>query len=102
MTVHNKLVRDKIPAIIVAKGGKAKTKVLSKDDYVASLQQKLQEEVNEFLADNNTEELADIIEVVHALAQTLDATPEDLEQVRQRKANERGGFSERIFLIETV
>ena len=90
MTVHNKLVRDKIPAIIVSKGQKAVTKTLSDADYVESLRQKLLEEVNEFLADNNTEELADILEVIHALGRTLEAEPADLEALRLQKADERG------------
>ena len=101
MTVHNKLVRDKIPAIIAAKGGMATTKVLSDGEYREGLRQKLQEEVNEFLADNNIEELADILEVIHALGRTLEAEPTDLEELRQQKALQRGSFNDRIFLVET-
>lgn len=100
--VYNKLVRDKIPEIIAAKGGVATTKTLLDDEYVASLRQKLQEEVDEFLADSTIEELADILEVVHALGRTLAVEPEEIEQVRQRKSVERGGFADRIYLVETT
>ncbi|MNC62741.1 hypothetical protein D3C75_1127950 [compost metagenome] len=46
------------------------------------------------------EELADILEVVHTLAQIQKILPEDLEKVRAKKARERGGFTDRTFLIE--
>ncbi|MNJ04845.1 hypothetical protein D3C73_1657970 [compost metagenome] len=48
------------------------------------------------------EELADILEVVHALAQLHKILPEDLEKVRAKKAEERGGFADRTFLIEVT
>lgn len=99
MTKHNKLVRDKIPAIIAAQGRKPITKTLSGEEYKICLEQKLQEEVAEYIQDKNSEELADILEVVYALAQDLGVTPQQLEQVRLQKALESGGFTRRQFLV---
>ncbi|MCA9334125.1 nucleoside triphosphate pyrophosphohydrolase, partial [Candidatus Saccharibacteria bacterium] len=64
--VYNKLVRDKIPEIIEADGKKAKTIILNNHDYVEELIKKLGEEYEEFKADRNIEELADIQEVLLA------------------------------------
>lgn len=99
MPQFNKLVRDNIPAIITATGQTPQTRILDDAQYAEALKQKLQEEVAEFLQDNNTEELADIMEVVYALAGTLGASPADLEAIRADKAQQRGSFADKVFLI---
>ena len=67
MKVYNKLVRDKIPDIIKAEGRTVKTRVLNDEEYRVELNKKLQEEVKEYLDDNNVEELADIVEVIYGI-----------------------------------
>ena len=96
---YDKLVRDKIPAIIEASGKKAVTRVLEDGEYRRYLEAKLDEEVAEFHRDKNPEELADILEVVFALAENIGCRWEQLMAVYQRKHDERGGFGERCFLI---
>jgi len=54
---HNKLVRDKIPDIIKNSGRKAKYHILSEAEYLAALDEKLLEEVNEYQADKSLEEM---------------------------------------------
>ena len=50
MKTYNKLVRDKIPEIIMNNGAKScKTRVLSNEEYLSSLNTKLQEEMKEYL-----------------------------------------------------
>ena len=101
MTVYNKLVRDRIPEIIAEREGQApKTRILTEKEYRVELAKKLNEEVAEYQATPNSEELADILEVVYALAAVHNLDPEALEQIRQEKATPRGGFSKKIFLIE--
>ena len=95
----SKLVRDKIPAIIEAKGKKAEIRILSGDEYTAALEQKLDEEAGEFHKDRNLEELADILEVVYALAEDLGHSKEELLETYEKKHQERGGFRDRVFLI---
>ena len=97
--VYNKLVRDKIPEIIEKQGQKPTIRILEEEEYIQALEQKLDEEVDEFHRDKNTEELADILEVVFALAKTLDCSVDELMQVYQKKHDARGGFEQRIFLI---
>jgi len=98
---YNKLVRDNIPAIIRERGEKPVTRTLDTDEYRQKLRQKLQEEVAEFGATGRTEELADVLEVVYALAAVEGISQAQLEEMRQRKLQERGGFSQRILLVET-
>ena len=98
MKIHNKLVRDKIPQIIEASGKISVTHVLAEKEYIAALETKLNEEVAEYQADKNLEEMADVLEVLQALCVARGFSLEELEAVRAKKAEERGGFVERIFL----
>ena len=95
MKVYNKLVRDKIPEIIEADG---KTKILSDEEYIAALETKLNEEVAEYQADKNLEEMADVLEVLQAICVARGYSLDELEAMRAKKAEERGGFSDKIFL----
>ena len=59
-----KLVRDRIPEIINESGRHCSVRVLDDAEYYIELKRKLVEEVDEFLAETNLEELADILEVI--------------------------------------
>lgn len=98
MKVYNKLVRDKIPEIIEADGKTCKTKILSDEEYIAALETKLNEEVAEYQADKNLEEMADVLEVLQAICVARGYSLDELETMRAKKAEERGGFSDKIFL----
>ena len=100
MKVYNKLVRDKIPQIIEADGQKAQLKILEDDAYLASLEEKLNEEVGEYHRDKNLEELADILEVVYALADEI-GSREELMAIFDKKHQARGGFEKRYYLVST-
>jgi len=78
----NKLVRDKIPLIIEASGRIAITRTLSDEEFLLELKKKLVEETQEFIESGTLEELADVVEVVMALASGLDADPQALEKAR--------------------
>ena len=98
MKVYNKLVRDKIPEIIKADGKECKTRILSKDEYIAALETKLNEEVAEYQEDKNLEEMADVLEVLQAICLARGYSLDELEAMRIKKAKERGGFKDKIFL----
>jgi len=100
MPIYNKLVRDKILEIIKDNGQKFTHKILDDKDYAKELANKLNEEVEEYKTDKNTDELADILEVIYALASLHNCTPEQLEEIREEKAKKRGGFHDKIFLIK--
>ena len=92
MKVFNKLVRDRIPQIIAGSGVVAEVRTLTDDEYRIFLEAKLDEEVGEYHRDPSLEELADILEVVYALAGAIGCTKEELLQKYQAKHDQRGGF----------
>lgn len=98
---YNKLVRDKIPEIIKDAGKEAITHIADNEEYWEKLKEKLQEEVNEFLAENNKEELADILEVIYAICDFKEIDKEELESLRKEKAEKRGAFRDKIILDES-
>lgn len=104
MPIYNKLVRDRIPQIIEAKGKEVSTKILTNEDYVKALKTKCLEEVDEYMKaktdEEAKEELADIIEVLNAIAKTHESSMEEIESIRLQKKQVRGGFQDRIFLID--
>lgn len=99
---YNKLVRDRIPEIIEAKGDKCEINILSDEEYLKMIDAKLDEELAEYHKDQNIEELADLLEVVHAAAIARGYTLEQLEAIRAKKAGERGGFEKKILLINVT
>lgn len=104
LPIYNKLVRDRIPEIIEKNGSTYDSKILDEIEYREELRKKLSEEIEEYLNATNDEEaieeLADILELIHALAVTHSSTIEEVEKVRVDKAEKRGGFEEKIYLIE--
>ena len=95
--MYNKLVRDRIPEVIEASGAHIRTRILNDDENLQSLIEKLAEEYEEFKEVVNIEELADLQEVILALADVV-ASREELEKVRADKAAKRGAFTKKIFL----
>ena len=98
--IYNKLVRDRIPEIIKSSDKSCTIEILSDDVFLRMLDAKLDEELAEYHKDQNIEELADLLEVIRAVAVAWGYTLEELEQVRAEKAAKRGGFEKRILLKE--
>ena len=99
---YNKLVRDLIPDIIEREGNECRTRILSDEEYLKMLDAKLDEELLEYHQDQNIEELADLLELIQAAAIARGYTLEELEAVRAEKAQKRGGFEKKIFLIDVT
>lgn len=97
---YNKLVRDLIPEIIAESGKKCSIEILNDEEYIKSIDAKLDEELAEYHKDQNIEELADLLEVIYAAARARGYSIEELERIRVSKAQERGGFDKRILLKE--
>jgi predicted house-cleaning noncanonical NTP pyrophosphatase (MazG superfamily) len=102
MIYYNKAIRDKIPEIIKKSGHDCNVKTLSDEEFLAEIELKLSEEVTEYQNDKNPEELADIIEVIYRIAQLRGISKEELEKIRVKKIEERGGFEDNLFLIDTT
>ncbi|MBU0661153.1 nucleoside triphosphate pyrophosphohydrolase [Patescibacteria group bacterium] len=95
-----KLVRDKIPQIIKDDNRTPITHIAGDDEYWVELRRKLKEEVDEFLADETEEELADVLEVLDAIYAYKAYTKAGVEKIQQEKRDKRGGFMEKIILDE--
>ena len=103
--VYNKLVRDKIPDIIIGKGETPVIRTLSQDEYKKELEKKLYEEYKEVIEATSAErieELADMLEVIRALAKLEDKSLDDVISVANNKKEKRGAFEEKIFLEKVI
>ena len=99
MKVYNKLVRDKIPEIIACDNGKTcVTRIMEDDEYLETLNIKIQEELKEYLESGEVEELADLEEVLRAILDVKGVSYEEFEKIRKAKVNKRGAFKKKIFL----
>jgi len=99
---YNKLVRDRIPDIIMQSGKRPAYSLLSDEDYLAKLDEKLNEELAEYQESKSMEELADLLEVIRAVAVARGSSIEEVEAIRQDKAAKRGGFEKKILLSEVI
>lgn len=102
MKIFHKLVRDRVPEIIVEKGQKPHTRILSERKFKESLGVKLREEVEEFqrakTAKDKKEELADILEVLDAIMRAYNFPSIEIQRIQKEKRAKRGGFEKRVFL----
>ena len=93
---YNKLVRDRIPEIIEAKGDKCEINILSDEEYLKMIDAKLDEELAEYHKDQNIEELADLLELIYAATVAHGYSIKELEETRKAKAEKRGSFNKKI------
>ena len=100
-TEYNKIVRDRIPEIIERGGSRALWREAGPEETVKGLEDKLTEELSEYLADHSLEELPDLLEVMHGIIYHRGASWEELEAIRLKKREERGGFERGIRLEAT-
>ncbi|SDZ12375.1 nucleoside triphosphate pyrophosphohydrolase [Tindallia californiensis] len=98
--LYNKLIRDEIPTIIEESHKKCVTKRVTGEELMQLLNKKLAEEVEEYLESNSIEELADILEVIHGIVHHRNIDFDELEKMRAKKRDERGGFLKGIKLIK--
>ena len=99
---YHKLVRDNIPAIIRHQGGTPVTRTLDSQEYARCLEEKLREEVEEFLAEPSLQELGDVLEVLEAMARLQGWPSEAVRQAKEDKARRSGAFRHRVFLEKAL
>lgn len=101
----NKLVRDNIPDIIKDNNEVALIRILDENEYRVELYKKLFEECGEVEKSKNSgevlEELADVLEIVKAIAELEGKELDDVVTVANQKRLKRGGFTKRILLEKT-
>ena len=94
-------VGDLLPPNVKNNGSKCEIRTLSNEEYLKELNRKLDEEIQEFKESEDIYEIADILEVLMALAQVHGYDWDDITTIRLNKREERGGFNDRIMLIST-
>lgn len=102
---YNKLVRDNIPNIIISNGENPITRELNLEEYKTELEKKLREECSEVIeatGKDRVEELADVLEIITALAKLENSSLEEVIEVAKEKSNARGAFDKRIFLEKVI
>jgi len=101
MKIYDKLVRDRIPEIIENSGNHCEIEVVNDEVALEYLYKKLQEEVDELVEDKNLEEIADVVEVLFAIAGKYGYSVEDILNRRNEKKTKSGGFDKNIILKKT-
>ncbi|HDR7689160.1 MULTISPECIES: nucleoside triphosphate pyrophosphohydrolase [Bacillus cereus group] len=106
MPTYNKLIRNKIPQIIKNNRKTPTTRILPQDEYIKEICKKTQEELTEYLEadtkEHKLEEPSNLLKLINPLAKHEGTTLEEINNIRKKKAKERGGFSDRVFLIKVT
>ena len=100
MIKYNKAIRDKIPEIIAESGKKYNLKQLDDESFLAEIEKKLIEEVNEYTESKDVEELADLLEVIYRISELKGVNSDELDKIRKDKAEKRGKFTNNVFLLD--
>jgi len=93
-----KLVRDKIPQIIIEDGRTPIYHVAEPEEYKRELFRKVIEELEEFREDPCLEEAADLFEAAHTLIEAHGLSFVDVAETGMVKSQIVGGFNRGIIL----
>lgn len=97
---YNKLVRDNIPHLIEESGRTLKSRIMNEEEYREALIDKIIEEIEEFRAKENEEEIADIYEALDCLINLKNYEPMHIDYLQLIKREARGSYKDRILLEE--
>ncbi|MGB6162290.1 MAG: putative PEP-binding protein [Pseudonocardiaceae bacterium] len=95
-TLRGKLVRDRIPEIILREGLVPIVETASPQDYDRYVHAKLEEELAEYLSSGDVAEVANLVEVCFAAAALHGVGPDELLAIARDKRQQRGGFDDRL------
>jgi predicted house-cleaning noncanonical NTP pyrophosphatase (MazG superfamily) len=99
-----KLIRDKMPEIVLAERGEVlETRIASDEEFLGLLKAKIIEEAQEVASAQTKQELAeelgDLLEVIKAIAQNENIVDE-MFNARDAKELKRGAFTKKIVLVK--
>lgn len=105
--VCNKLIRDKVPNFIRAKGQIGEIIHLDDKQYPLELARKLSEETKEVVETFNdpehlTEEICDLLEIIDAIINFHHLNKERILQLQKKKKETNGEFRQRLFLVSVT
>ena len=99
--IYNKLVRDRIPEIIENDHKTCATRILNDEEYLECLKSKLLEECHEVMnaeGEDIKKEIADVLEVLETLENTLHIDQQEIMSIKEKKAHNNGAFNKKIYL----
>lgn len=101
------LVRDHVPEMLAADGGRPVTRVLGVDEFRHALMRRLVADAQTLAGsadgeppDELLERLADLLEILRAVADCHGATWAQVERVATSKRVHEGTFADRLSLVE--
>ena len=100
--VYNKIIRDNMQELIESDCKSAEFSIVKGKEKMQALKNKLLEEANEFAETGHISELADVLEVIYAICHENEKTIEDIEKMRVKKKDLKGGFEKGLFLKSIV
>lgn len=99
---YNKLIRDKVPAIIAASGADFRIKRLSVTAFRKELLKKVGEEASALPKLNKrtdiTDELADTLDVIQEIQKEFRISTANIRAAQKKAMARKGGFKKRIYL----
>lgn len=98
--MYNKLVRDNIPTIIESNRKECETRILNDEEFTVALNNKLNEEIEEYMKSLDIYELADIQEVLDAIIKARGVSKDAFNEIQKNKRDKTGGFDKKVFLIK--
>ncbi|WP_071460500.1 nucleoside triphosphate pyrophosphohydrolase [Bacillus massilinigeriensis] len=98
---YNKLVRDGIPDLLKEQGKSFSTGVLNDKEYSIKLQEALVEEMECFVESRHDKlagDIADLLEIIYAIAEQRGITEPEIEFTRQMKKKQLGGYGKKLII----
>jgi predicted house-cleaning noncanonical NTP pyrophosphatase (MazG superfamily) len=98
MKLYDKLVRDRIPEIIMRAGQKPVFRRVQGEELRKYASAKILEEAKEFAKSNDLDELVDLLEAIDFRLQLEGISAQEAHERMARKRQERGGFAGGVVL----
>lgn len=99
---YDKIIRDNIPDIIHKAGKECTIKNVSENEKTRYLLKKAHEEIDELSESKKSEEMADVLEVLDAIIDSLHLDRDEIEKIKVTKKEKNGGFEKGIVLLEVM
>ncbi len=99
---YNKLCRDKVPEIVIAKGFECEVREIDQDEYRSEIVRKVFEEANGVAHSGGRtsllKELADLVITIDAVKKEFNISQEEIDRAVAQSIEEKGGYEDKLYL----